>query len=76
MFEDLNMVPAKKEIFATLREHFPELEEKYQNLTKGFWEKKEEEIKKLGKKYKRPVKIYFKNTGSLKFKRKDNIKCA
>jgi hypothetical protein len=44
------------------------LEEKYKNLSKEFWLEKEKEIKKLGEKYNKPVRIYFKHTGSLKFK--------
>ena len=68
MFEDLNLSPAKKEIFEAIRKNFPELEEKYKNLSKEFWLEKEKEIKTLGKKYKKPVEIYFKHTGSLKFR--------
>lgn len=68
MFEDLNLSPAKKEIFKAIRKNFPELEEKYKNLSKEFWLEKEKEIRRLGKKYNKPIKIYFKHTGSLKFK--------
>jgi len=68
MFEDLNLAPAKKEIFEAIRKNFPELEDKYRNLSKEFWLEKEKEIKRLGKKFNRPIKIYFKHTGSLKFR--------
>ena len=68
MFEDLNMAPAKKEILAAVKKNFPELETKYKNLQKTYWVEKEKEIKKLGKKYNKPVRIYFKHTGSLKFR--------
>lgn len=68
MFEDLNVSAAKSEIFKTIRDNFPELEEKYKNLSKRFWLDKEKEIKELSKKYGKPVKIYFKHTGSLRFR--------
>lgn len=68
MFEDLNMSSCKKEVFEAVRKNFPELEKKYENLDKAFWLEKEKEIKRLGEKYKKPVKIYFKSSGSLKFK--------
>jgi len=61
MFEDLNIPAAKQEIFSTLRKHFPELIEKYKKLDKKFWLEKIKEIKRLGKKYKKPVEIYFKH---------------
>jgi len=67
MFEDLNLSAAKKEILNTIRGNFPDLENKYRNLSKEFWLEKEKEIKKLGKKFHKPIKIYFKHTGSLKF---------
>jgi DNA repair photolyase len=77
-FEDLNLNPCKKEVFEAIRKNFPELEEKYKNLSKEFWLEKEKEIKKLGEKYNKPkklgekynkpIRIYFKHTGSLKFK--------
>lgn len=44
MFEDLNLSIAKKEIFEAIRNNFPELEEKYRNLSKEFWLEKEKEI--------------------------------
>lgn len=68
MFEDLNLNPAKREIFEAIKKNFPDLEEKYRNLSKGFWLEKEKEIKKLGKQFNKPLEIYFKHTGSLKFK--------
>jgi len=68
MFEDLNLNPCRKEVFEAIRKNFPELEDKYRNLSKEFWFEKEEEIKELGKRFKKPIKIYFKHTGSLKFK--------
>lgn len=61
MFEDLNINAAKQEIFSTLKEHFPQLVEKYKKLDKKFWLEKIKEIKTLGKKYKKPVEIYFKH---------------
>ncbi|PIN78590.1 radical SAM protein [Candidatus Woesearchaeota archaeon CG_4_10_14_0_2_um_filter_33_10] len=67
MFEDLNLSLCKKEIFKVIRKKFPELEEKYKNLSKAFWFDKEKEIKNLGKRFDKPVKIYFKHTGSLTF---------
>ncbi|RLE46897.1 radical SAM protein [Candidatus Woesearchaeota archaeon] len=68
MFEDLNLNPCRKEFFEAIKKNFPELEEKYKNLSKEFWLEKEKEIKELAKKYNKPIKIYFKHTGSLKFK--------
>lgn len=68
MFEDLNLSPAKKEIFEAIKKNFPELEDKYRNLSREFWLEKEKEIKRLGKKYNKPIKIYFKHMGSLRFK--------
>ena len=68
MFEDLNLDPAKKGIFEAIKKNFPDLEEKYRNLSKGFWLEKEKEVKRLGKEFNKPIKIYFKHTGSLKFK--------
>ena len=68
MFEDLNLNPCRKEVFEEIRKNFPELEDKYKNLSKGFWLEKEKEIKGLGKKFNKSIKIYFKHTGSLKFK--------
>jgi len=68
MFEDLNLNPCKKEVFEAIRKNFPELEEKYKNLSKEFWFEKKKEIEKLGKRFNKPIKIYFKHTGSLKFK--------
>jgi DNA repair photolyase len=68
MFEDLNLNPCRKEVFETIRKNFPELENKYRNLSKEFWFEKEAELKELGKKFNKPIKIYFKHTGSLKFK--------
>ncbi len=68
MFEDLNMSPAKKEILEAIRKNFPELENKYKNLSRGFWLEKEKEIKELAKRFHKPIKIYFKHTGSLRFK--------
>ena len=68
MFEDLNFNPARKEIFEAIRKNFPELEEKYKHLSKEFWLEKEKEIKELSKRFSKPAKIYFKHTGSLKFK--------
>jgi len=70
MFEDLDMAPAKKEIMSAIRKNFPELEEKYKRLSKSFWLDREKEIKKLAKKYRKPFRIYFKHTGSLKFNKK------
>jgi len=68
MFEDLDLNPCRKEVFETIKKNFPELEDKYKKLSKEFWFEKEKEIKKLGEKYNKPVRIYFKRTGSLKFK--------
>lgn len=68
MFEDLNLNPAKKEILAAVRRNFPQLEVQYNNLSKEFWIEKEKEIRELGRKFNKPVKIYFKHTDSLKFK--------
>lgn len=68
MFEDLDLNPCRKEVFETIKKNFPELEDKYKKLSKEFWFEKEKEIKKLGEKYNKPVRIYFKHTGSLKFK--------
>ncbi|MCD6092687.1 MAG: radical SAM protein [Candidatus Aenigmarchaeota archaeon] len=68
MFEDLNLNSCRKEVFEAIRENFPELETKYKNLSKEFWLEKEMEIKKLGKKFNKPIKIYFKHLGSLKFR--------
>ncbi len=68
MFEDLNLNSCKKEVFEAIRKNFPELEEKYRNLSKEFWFEKENEIKGLGRKFNKPIKIYFKHTGSFKFK--------
>ena len=67
MFEDLNISPAKKDIMAAIRENFPELEGKYKDLGREFWQRKQEEIVRLARKYCRPFKIYFKHTGSLQF---------
>jgi len=68
MFEDLNLNFCKKEIFEAIRKNFPELENKYRNLSKEFWFEKEAEIKKLSEKYNKPVKIYFESTGTLNFR--------
>jgi len=68
MFEDLNLNLARRGILDAIEKNFPELEEKYKNLSKGFWLDKEKEIKELGKKYNKPIKIYFKYTGSLRFR--------
>ncbi len=68
MFEDLNMNPAKKEILEAIKNNFPELEGKYRNLSKEFWLEKEKEIRELSRNFNKQVKIYFKHTGSLKFK--------
>ena len=68
MFEDLNLNPCRKEVFEAIKKNFPELEDKYKKLSKEFWFKKEMEIKKLSKRFNKPIKIYFKHTGSLKFK--------
>jgi len=68
MFEDLDMSSAKKEIFEAIKKNFPNLEVKYKTLSKEFWLEKEKEIKELGRKFNKPIKIYFKHTGSLKFK--------
>ena len=70
MFEDLNMSAARSNIMATIRKNFPELEEKYKNLSKKFWLEKVKEVKRLGNKYNKPVEIYFKHTGTLDFKKK------
>ena len=67
-FEDLNLKPCKKEVSEAIRTNFPELEEKYKNLSRKFWPEKENEIRKLGREYGKPVRIYFKNTESLKFR--------
>ncbi|HIH62343.1 MAG TPA: hypothetical protein HA298_06685 [Methanobacteriales archaeon] len=48
-FEDLNLNPCRKEVFEAIKKNFPELEDKYKNLSKEFWFEKE--IKKLGEKY-------------------------
>ncbi len=68
MFEDLNLNSCRKEVFEAIKKNFPELEEKYRNLSKEFWFEKEKEIQQLSEKYNKPVKIYFKHTGSLKFR--------
>ena len=68
MFKDLNLDPCRKEVFEAIRKNFPELENKYRNLSKEFWFEKEAELKELGKKFNKPIEIYFKHTGSLKFK--------
>ena len=68
MFEDLNLAAAKTEIMKTIKENFPELHDKYKNLSKEFWLKKQDEIKTLAKKYNKKVEIYFKHTGTLKFR--------
>ncbi|RLJ01580.1 MAG: radical SAM protein, partial [Candidatus Aenigmatarchaeota archaeon] len=67
-FEDLNLNPCRKEVFEAIKKNFPELENKYKKLSEEFWFEKEKEIRNLGEKYDKPVKIYFKHTGSLKFK--------
>jgi len=67
MFEDLNLNPAKKQILEVIRKNFPELGDKYKNLSKEYWFEKEKEIKKLARKHDKPIRIYFKHTGSLKF---------
>jgi len=67
MFEDLNLNPCRKEVFEAIKENFPRLEDKYKNLSKEFWVEKEERIKRLSRKYNKPVRIFFKHTGSLKF---------
>lgn len=67
MFEDLNLQTAKGSIFKTLDKNFPELKQKYKNLSDDYWLKKQKEIKELGEKFDTSVKIYFKHTGSLKF---------
>ncbi len=68
MFEDLNMNPARKRIMDVIRNNFPELEDKYLKLSSEFWLEKEKEIKALAERFNKPIKIYFKHTGSLKFK--------
>jgi len=68
MFEDLNLNPCRKEVFEAIKKNFPDLEDKYRNLSKEFWFEKEKEIEELGRKFNKPIKIYFKHTGSLKFK--------
>jgi len=68
MFEDLNLNLCKREVFEAIKKNFPELEEKYRSLSKEFWLEKEKEIRELGRKFNKPIKIYFKHTGSLKFK--------
>jgi len=68
MFEDLNLNPCRKEVFEAIRKNFPELENKYRNLSKEFWFEEEKELKELGKRFNKPIKIFFKHTGSLKFK--------
>jgi DNA repair photolyase len=68
MFEDLNLTPAKNEIFEAIKKNFPKLNDKYRNLSKEFWLEKEKEIKRLGKEFNKPIKIYFTHTGSLKFR--------
>lgn len=67
-FEDLNMSPCRKEVIKVIDGNFPELKEKYLHLSKEFWLERVEEIEKLGKQYNKPVRIYFKSTGSLQFK--------
>ena len=67
-FEDLNLNPCRKEVFEAIKKNFPELEDKYKNLSKEFWFEKQKEIKELGKRFNKPIRIYFKHTGSLKFK--------
>ena len=67
MFEDLNLRVSKKSIMDAIKKNFPELGERYNNLSNQFWLGKQKEIKKLGRKYKKPVKIYFEHTGTLKF---------
>jgi len=68
ILEDLNLNPCRKEVFEAIKKNFPELENKYKNLSKEFWFEKEKKIKELSKKFNKPIKIYFKHTGSLKFK--------
>lgn len=68
MFEDLNLNSCKKEVFEIIKKNFSKLEDKYRNLSEEFWVKKEKEIKALSKKFNKPIRIYFKHTGSLKFK--------
>ena len=47
MFEDLNLNPCRKEDFEAIKKNFPELEEKYKNLSKEFWFEKEKKIELL-----------------------------
>jgi DNA repair photolyase len=68
MFDWLNMPAARGQIMNTIRDNFPELENKYEKLSKEFWVEKQKEIVQLGKKYKKPVKICFGSVGLLKFK--------
>ena len=66
-FEDLNMSPCRSNVFKTIRENFPKLEDKYNHLNKEFWISTKKEIEKLNKNYDKPVTIFFKSLGSLKF---------
>ncbi|MFH1337438.1 MAG: radical SAM protein [Nanoarchaeota archaeon] len=60
-FEDLNLSPVKKQVLEVIDENFgDDLLLKYKNLPKNFWDEKIEEIIRLGKKYDKPVKIFFK----------------
>jgi len=68
MFEDLNMNPAKKQILEAIKKNFPDLLHAYENLSKEYWREKEKQINHLSKEFNQPIKIYFKHTGSLKFK--------
>jgi len=70
LFEDLNLGAAKASIMKTIRENYPELKEKYLDISEDFWTEKQKEVENLGKKYKIPIKIFFKNTGTLDFKSK------
>jgi len=67
MFDWLNMPAAKGQIMNTIRDNFPELEEKYEKLSKEFWLEKQKEIIRLGKKYNKSVKICFGSVGSSRF---------
>lgn len=68
IFEDLNLNPCRKEFLEAIRKNFPELEDKYRALPREFWIEKEKEIEKLAHEHNKPARIYFKHTGSLKFK--------
>jgi len=60
-FEDLNLAAAKNQILAVIDRDFgSELLEKYKHIPPSYWNEKMNEIISLGKKFNRPVNIFFK----------------